>query len=122
MEQGNTTQPAVLAVQIRQHTHLPVGPTAFARITAWGRGQASADTAICSEWINAKPVLLAVNATGVRGGERDSAAIELEVSLWQKQQMGNSAEVSKVMLDAFGEVTLPAPQDLGTSEKQAVER
>ncbi|CAM9284052.1 unnamed protein product [Ectocarpus sp. 4 AP-2014] len=26
------------------------------------------------------------------------------------------------MLDAFGEVTLPAPQDLGTSEKQAVER
>lgn len=103
----------VCASSLQQHATLP--PTAFARITAWSHGQVSTDTTSLSEWGNAAPVLLHIGAAA-------GAATELELSLWDKRQAGNHAEASTaVLLDAGAEVTLPALDELGDSEQEAVE-
>lgn len=110
----------VLAIQItdistssrKQHATLP--PTAFARIIAWSHGQVSVDTNSFSEWDNTKPVFLPIGAAA-------GAVTELEVSLWDKLQTGHIRGVSTVLLDAGAEVTLPAPNELGNSEQEAVE-
>lgn len=99
------------ATQMRQE--LP--PSAFARITTWSHGQASVDTGECSTWGNAEPVFLPMSREC-----RMDTAIELEVSLWETRQ-GKSGPVS-IMFDAVGEVFLPAPEDLGTSEQEAIRR
>lgn len=105
-------------------------PTAFARLIAWSHGQVSVDTGDYSEWGHAKPVFLPLGAPAevaetikIDGGGRNSSTpIELEVSLWDKQQTGRPGVVSRVMLDAVAEVNLPAPKELGNSEKEAIEK
>lgn len=125
-------QSVVLAVQIlavtaetphQREAPFVLRPTAFARVIAWSHGQVSVDTGDYAEWGEAKPVLLPLGAPAVvQEATETDAAIELEVSLWDKQQTGRSGQASKVMLDAVAEVNLPAPEELGTSEKQATEK
>lgn len=127
---------AVTTETLQQHeVPFALPPTAFARVIAWSHGQVSVDTGDYSEWGNAKPVLLSFGATAVvagaaaaapavvdGGGWNASTAIELEVSMWDKQQAERPGDVSRVMLDAVAEVNLPALEELGTSEKQAIEK
>lgn len=111
----------VLAVRIidistsslQEHATLP--PTAFARIIAWSHGQVSVDTSPLSEWDHANPVLLPI-------GGAAGAATELEISLWDKQGTGTTGDASTVLLDAGAEVTLPAANELGDSEQDAVQK
>ena len=121
MVQGKTFT-VVLAVRIvdisasnlEQHAIVP--PTTFARIVAWSHGQVSVDTSSLSEWGTAKPVLLPIGAAA-------GAVTELGISLWDKQQTGTTGEASAaVLLDAGAEVSFPAPNELGNSEKEAVEK
>lgn len=103
----------MLAVKIQAATEMrkTLPPSAFARVTVWSHGRASADTCRSSEWENAKPLLLPIASTD--GLDR---AVELEVSLWDR-----SGDVA-IMFDAVAEVSIPAPRDLGTSEVEETDR
>lgn len=133
--------PVVLAVHILavttgtsqlQQAPFALPPTAFARLIACSHGQVSVDTGEYSEWGHTKPVFLPLGVPTAavlaettevdRGGWNSSTPIELEVSLWDKQQTEGSGVVSRVMLDAVAEVNLPSPKELGNSEKQATEK
>ena len=106
----------IRTTSILQEQHATLPPTTFARIIAWSHGQVSVDTKPLSDWGSTMPVFLPIGAAA-------GAVTELEISLWDRPQTGSTGEESNaVLLDVGAEVTLPAPNELGDSEREAVEK